>query len=219
MKTPQDMGVPYTHDFNDGHLYGVGLMQHTPDWKTRRRCSADDAFLQPRRGAANLTVMTGALADPVLVDGSRATGVAYRRHGKAETAQAREVLLAAGAYRTPRLMMLSGIGTEDALAPHGIETPIALPGIGENLQDHFECPVVATTNGAYGYYGQDKGLKMLMAGAQYLLFKSGPVTTTGVKTCAFLDPRGDNARPTIQMFCVPTVCLDRDLMGPIRATA
>ncbi|WP_425073313.1 GMC oxidoreductase [Sagittula sp. S175] len=73
--------------------------------------------------------------------------------------------------------------------------------------------MVATTNGAYGHYGQDKGLKMLMAGAQYLLFKSGPVTTTGVETCAFLDPRGDNARPTIQMFCVPTVCLDRDVMG------
>ncbi len=48
MKTLQDMGVPYTHDFNEGHLHGVGLMQHTPDWKTRRRCSADDAYLKPR---------------------------------------------------------------------------------------------------------------------------------------------------------------------------
>lgn len=213
MKTLQDMGIPYTPDFNDGTLHGVGLMQHTLDWKTRRRCSADDAFLKPRRGAANLTVITGALVDKIVFEGSRATGVAYRRGRVVETVHGREVLLAAGAYQTPKLLMLSGIGGEAALEPHGIATRIALPGVGENLQDHYECPVVATTNGAYGYYGQDRGLKMLKAGIQYLLFKSGPVTTTGVETCAFLDPRGDNTRPTIQMFCVPTVYLDRDVMG------
>lgn len=213
MKALQGMGIPYTPDFNDGTLHGVGLMQHTLDWKTRRRCSADDAFLKPRHGAANLTVLTGALVDKIVFEGSRATGVAYRRGGAAETVYGREVLIAAGAYQTPKLLMLSGIGGEAALAPHGITTRIALPGVGENLQDHYECPVVATTNGAYGYYGQDRGLKMLKAGIQYLLFKSGPVTTTGVETCAFLDPRGNNSRPTIQMFCVPTVYLDRDVMG------
>jgi choline dehydrogenase len=72
---------------------------------------------------------------------------------------------------------------------------------------------VATTKGAFGYYGQDRGWPMIKAGLQYLLFKSGPVTTTGVETCAFYDPDGNNAEPTIQMFCVPTVYLDRDVMG------
>lgn len=213
MKTMQGMGVPYTADFNDGQLFGVGMMQHTLDWKTRRRCSADDAFLKPRRGAANLTVVTGAQVDRILLEGNRATGVAYRKAGARHEARAAEVLLAAGAYQTPKLLMLSGIGPEDHLASHGIATRVALAGVGENLQDHYECPVVATTNGAYGYYGQDRGLKMILAGLQYLMFRSGPVTTTGVETCAFLDPRGNNDRPTIQMFCVPTVYLDRDVMG------
>jgi len=110
-------------------------------------------------------------------------------------------------------MMVSGIGPEDELGRHGIKTKVALPGVGKNLQDHYECPVVATTRGSFGYYGQDRGWPMIKAGLQYLLFKSGPVSTTGVETCAFYDPDGNNDQPTIQMFCVPTVYLDRDVMG------
>ena len=143
-----------------------------------------------------------------------ATGVEYIQRGVTRRAEAGiEVILAAGAYQTPKLLMLSGIGPEAELARHGIRTEIALPGVGQNLQDHYECPVVATTKGAFGYYGQDRGWPMIKAGLQYLLFKSGPVTTTGVETCAFYDPDGNNAEPTIQMFCVPTVYLDRDVMG------
>jgi choline dehydrogenase len=134
--------------------------------------------------------------------------------GSSKTATAgAEVILAAGAYQTPKLMMISGIGPEDELSRHGIKTRLALPGVGKNLQDHYECPVVATTRGSFGYYGADRGWPMIKAGLQYLLFKSGPVSTTGVETCAFYDPDGNNDRPTIQLFCVPTVYLDRDVMG------
>lgn len=213
MKTLQGLGIPYTPDFNGGRLFGVGLMQHTLDWSNRRRCSADDAFLKPRKGAANLTVVTAAHVDRILMEGTRATGVAYRKGGTLHEVKGTEILLAAGAYQTPKLLMLSGIGPEAELHRHGITMRVALQGVGENLQDHYECPVVATTNGAYGYYGQDRGLKMILSGLQYLMFRSGPVTTTGVETCAFLDPRGHNDCPTIQMFCVPTVYLDRDVMG------
>lgn len=213
LKTMQGMGVPYTPDFNDGDPRGVGLMQHTIDWRTRRRCSPVDAFLAPVMDHPNFTLRTRATVQAILWEGHRAAGVAWRENGEAIEAFAGEVLLAAGAYQTPKLLMLSGVGPEAELARHGIQTRVALPGVGANLQDHYECPVVATTNGAYGYYGQDKGIKMLMAGIQYLLFKSGPVTTTGVESCAFLDPTGQGGRPTIQMFCVPTVYLDRDVMG------
>tara|TARA_R110002020_G_scaffold134252_26_gene299706 strand:- start:313 stop:1365 length:1053 start_codon:yes stop_codon:yes gene_type:complete len=188
-------------------------MQHTIDWRTRRRCSPVDAFLAPVMDHPNFTLRTRATVQAILWEGHRAAGVAWRENGEAIEAFAGEVLLAAGAYQTPKLLMLSGVGPEAELARHGIQTRVALPGVGANLQDHYECPVVATTNGAYGYYGQDKGIKMLMAGIQYLLFKSGPVTTTGVESCAFLDPTGQGGRPTIQMFCVPTVYLDRDVMG------
>jgi choline dehydrogenase len=160
-----------------------------------------------------LTLCTGAPVEQVLFEGSRATGVRWKEGGSVHEAGGGEVLLAAGAYQTPKLLMLSGVGPEGELQRHGIELRVRLAGVGANLQDHYECPVVATSKGAYGYYGRDRGLPMLLAGLQYLLFRSGPVTTTGVESCAFLDPTGKGGRPTIQMFCVPTVYLDRDVMA------
>ncbi|WEX08997.1 GMC family oxidoreductase N-terminal domain-containing protein [Chelativorans sp. AA-79] len=213
LKTMQGMGIPYTPDFNDGDPRGVGLMQHTMDWTGRRRCSPVDAFLAPVMDRPNLKVITGATVEKVILEGKRAVGVSWKQAGQVYPARAGEVLLAAGAYQTPKLLMLSGIGPEAELRRHGIAVDVRLEGVGANLQDHYECPVVATTNGAYGYYGQDKGLKMILAGLQYLLFKSGPATTTGVESCAFLDPKGAGGRPTVQMFCVPTVYLDRDVTG------
>ena len=214
IKTLQGMGVPWNPDFNGAEQFGVGLMQHTIDWETRRRCSAVDAFLAPVMDDPLLTIETEATVTRLVLENGAVTGVEYQQGGADRTATAGvEVILAAGAYQTPKLLMLSGIGPEAELARHGVRTAVALSGVGQNLQDHYECPVVATTKGAFGYYGQDRGWPMIKAGLQYLLFKSGPVTTTGVETCAFYDPDGNNAEPTIQMFCVPTVYLDRDVMG------
>ncbi len=214
VKTLQGMGIPYNPDFNGARQFGVGFMQHTIDWRTRKRSSAVDAFLAPVMSDPLLTIETGATVTSLDMDGDRVTGVRYVQNGAPKHAQAgNEVILAAGAYQTPKLMMLSGIGPEDELKRHGLKTTVALPGVGKNLQDHYECPVVATTKGSFGYYGQDRGWPMIKAGLQYLMFKSGPVSTTGVETCAFYDPDGNNERPTIQMFCVPTVYLDRDVMG------
>jgi choline dehydrogenase len=214
VKTLQGMGIPYNPDFNGAEQFGVGFMQHTIDWRTRRRSSAVDAFLAPVMDDPRLTIETGATVTGIRMVGDRAVGVDYVVGGKVRSATAgTEVILAAGAYQTPKLMMLSGIGPEDELARFGIKTKVALPGVGRNLQDHYECPVVATTKGSFGYYKQDRGWPMMKAGLQYLLFRSGPASTTGVETCAFYDPDGNNDRPTIQMFCVPTVYLDRDVMG------
>ncbi|RWR01015.1 sorbosone dehydrogenase [[Pantoea] beijingensis] len=214
VKTMQALGIPYTPDFNRGNPYGVGFMQHTIDGQTRKRCSVVDAFITPLRDDPNLTIETEASVTELLFEDNRAVGVAWQHKGQVKQARAdREIILAAGAYQTPKILMLSGIGPEDELAAHGIPRRHVLPGVGKNLQDHYEVPVVASTNGAFGYYGQDKGWPMVKAGLQYLLFKSGPVTTTGVETCAFFNPLDFNATPTIQMFCVPTVYLDRDVMG------
>ncbi|MBZ6389794.1 MAG: GMC family oxidoreductase N-terminal domain-containing protein [Pantoea dispersa] len=214
VKTLQGLGIPYTADFNSGNPSGVGFMQHTIDGQTRQRCSVVDAFINPLRHDARLTLVAGAQVEEVLFDGTCASGVRYRQDGQPQQARAsREVILAAGAYQTPKLLMLSGIGPQEQLKQHGIAVRHALPGVGKNLQDHYEVPVVASTRGAFGYYGQDRGWPMVKAGLQYLLFKSGPVTTTGVETCAFFDPLDFTATPTIQMFCVPTVYLDRDVMG------
>ncbi|MBB3407073.1 choline dehydrogenase [Rhizobium sp. BK316] len=214
VKTLQGMEIPYNPDFNGARQFGVGFMQHTIDWRTRKRSSAVDAFLAPVMNNPLLTIETEATVTSLEMNGDQVTGVRYVQNGTSKQADAgKEVILAAGAYQTPKLLMLSGIGPEDELTRHGLKTVVALPGVGKNLQDHYECPVVATTKGSFGYYGQDRGWPMIKAGLQYLMFKSGPVSTTGVETCAFYDPDGNDDRPTIQMFCVPTVYLDRDVMG------
>jgi choline dehydrogenase len=212
VKTMQGLGVPYNPDFNGAAQGGVGFMQHTIDPVTRRRCSARDAFLAPVLGNPRLTVATQASATGVVLEGGRAIGVRYVEGGSEKVARASaEVILTAGAYITPKLLMLSGIGPAAQLKAFGIDVRVDLRGVGRNLQDHHEVPVVAAANGRYGYFRQDRGLAMLRNGLQYLLFKSGPVVTTGVEACAFIDPQGSGREGAIQLYCVPTVYLDRDV--------
>ena len=86
------------------------------------------------------------------------------------------MIVAAGALVTPQLLMLSGIGPADQLAAHGIACIVDLPGVGENLIDHPEVPIVAMANGPYGYYRQGVGWRMLRNGLQFKLFGTGPIT-------------------------------------------
>jgi len=212
VKTLQEMGVPYNPDFNGAAQRGVGFMQHTIDPVTRRRCSARDAFLAPVLRNPRLTLAIRASAIGIILERDRAVGVRYVEGGIAKEARASaEVILTAGTYITPKLLMLSGIGPAAHLRQHGIQVRVDLEGVGRNLQDHHEVPVVAAANGSYGYFRQDRGLAMLRNGLQYMLFKSGPVVTTGVETCAFIDPQGSGREGAIQLYCVPTVYLDRDV--------
>jgi choline dehydrogenase-like flavoprotein len=106
--------------------------------------------------------------------------------------------------------MLSGLGPADHLREHDIPVAVDLPGVGANLQDHHEVPLIATTHRPSGYFGQDRGWRMARNGLQYVLFGTGPVTTTGIESCLFYDPDGGE-RPTIQLYCAPIVYLDRDV--------
>jgi choline dehydrogenase-like flavoprotein len=211
--TAQGMGIPLNPDFNGARQAGVGVMQHTMGLRNGRmeRCDAVTAFIADLLNDRRLTIVTGAQVDRVLFEGGRAVGLSYRVGGQAKTVNAtREVLLAAGTYNTAKLMMLSGLGPADHLREHGIDVRADLPGLGSSLQDHHEVPVIATTKGPSGYFGQDKGWPMVRNGLQYMLFASGPVTTTGIESCLFYDPDGGE-RPTIQLYCAPIVYLDRDV--------
>lgn len=212
VKTLQQMGQPLRSDFNGGEQRGVGYMQTTIG--NAQRCGAVEAFLAPVRGNPRLTVKTGVTVLRILLDGSRAQGVEYASGRRVETAHANaEVIVAAGAFGTPKLLMLSGIGPAAHLAEHGIAVTSNLPGVGENLMDHHEVPVVAATHGKLGYYGMDRGWPMIRSGLEYLMFGTGPVSTNGCETCAFINPLHPSAEPMIQFYCVPTVYLDRDVMG------
>jgi len=210
----QELGHPYNPDFNGERQSGVGVMQHTmgrgPD-RRMVRCDAVAAFLSQVLDDPRLTVVTDALATRILIEGSRAVGVEYSLHGRTVRAYAeREVLVAAGTYNTAKLLMLSGLGPADHLREHGIRVAVDLPGVGSNLQDHHEVPLIASTKRPSGYFGQDKGWRMVLNGLQYILFGTGPVTTTGIESCLFYDPDGGE-RPTIQLYCAPIVYLDRDV--------
>lgn len=209
----QSLGHRFNSDFNGASQVGVGIMQHTyGQWgRFMERSDAVKAFLDPLQDDARLTIIAEARVDRILIENGRATGVLYSKGGRNHTARAeREVLVAAGTYNSAKLMMLSGIGPADHLAEHGISIVADLPGVGANLQDHHEVPVIATTKGKSGYFGQDRGWNMVRNGLQYLLTNSGPVTTTGIEACLFFDPDG-GSRPTIQLYCAPIVYLDRDV--------
>lgn len=212
LRAAQGAGHRYNADFNGAKQAGVGIMQHSyGQWGRRfERSDAKKAFLDPLAGDKRLTIVTGARVERTVIENGRAVGVEYSVGGEMKTARAdREVLVAAGTYNSAKLLMLSGIGPANHLRAHGIAVEADLP-VGQNLQDHHEVPVIATTRERSGYFGEDRGWPMLRNGLQYLLFNSGPVTTTGIEACLFYDPDG-GARPTIQLYCAPIVYLDRDV--------
>ncbi len=137
-----EAGFPRNDDFNGRDQEGVGLYQVTQFFDGPRqgeRCSAAAAYLHPRLDWPNLHVITGARASRILFEGVRATGVAYQRGGRTETVTARaEVILSAGTFGSPQLLMLSGVGPGAELAAHGIPVTLDSPGVGANLQDHLD---------------------------------------------------------------------------------
>ena len=126
--------------------YGFARMQATI--RNGRRCSTSVAYLRPALQRYNLTVEVNALANRVMFDGVRATGVEYRQGGEIKVAHAaKEVLLCGGTINSPQLLMLSGIGAPDELKAQNIAMKAAVPGVGKNLQDHVAALVVYGRNG------------------------------------------------------------------------
>jgi choline dehydrogenase len=210
VQSVQALGEPFNHDFNGPAQRGVGFYQFMN--RRGKRSSAAYAFLAPLQGNPNLVVRLNAAVRRIEIAGGRATGVSYRdASGVDRRAVAdREIIVAAGALVTPQLLMLSGIGPAEHLAQHGIACLADLPGVGQNLIDHPEVPMVATANGPHGYYKQGVGWRMLRNGLQFKLFGTGPITSAGVEAGAFVNPSDPGAEPTIQAFCVPIVYVDRD---------
>ena len=168
-----ELGIPRNGDFNGATQEGVGYYQLT----TRRgfRCSTAVAYLRPAERRPNLTVATEAQATRILLDGRRGRGVVYRQRGRDVTATARQgVIVAAGALQSPHLLQLSGIGPPAVLQALGIPVAHALPGVGENLQDHlqvrviFRCTKPITTNDTLKSWWRKTAM-----GMNYILTRTG----------------------------------------------
>ena len=211
VQSVQAMGEPFSHDFNGPTQRGVGFFQFMN--RAGKRSSAANAYVEPLKDDPRLTVRLHAKVRRIDIENGRATGVTYRDGtGREHVARSRsDVVLAAGALVTPKLLMLSGLGPAEHLRAHGIAPVVDLQGVGRNLIDHPEVPTIAVANGRHGYYRQGVGWRMLRNGMQFKMFGSGPVTSAGLEAGAFVNPVDRDAPPSIQAFCVPIVYLDRDL--------
>jgi len=137
LEAAAQLQYPLTDDFNQQDQEGLGWYQVTQ--KEGRRCSAARAFLEPARARKNLTIFSGAMARKILIRDHKANGVEFRQGREIKSVHAKsEVLMSAGAFQSPHLLMLSGIGAGDALKKHGIDIIADRQNVGQNLQDHID---------------------------------------------------------------------------------
>jgi choline dehydrogenase len=203
IEAAEQAGHGRTDDFNGPHQRGFGFYQVTQD--AGRRCSAADAYLKPAGGRKNLTVITHAFAEQVILDGECTTGVRARVKGQANEFRGGEILLCGGAINSPQLLMLSGIGPGEHLRETGIDVRHELPGVGQNLQDHLDiCTLVAATQPIT----YDR-LNETLSGLRYLLTRGGPVSSNIAEAGGFIVSRyAEDDRPDIQMHFVPALLDD-----------
>ncbi len=198
-----EAGYPRNKDFNGASQEGVGYQQTTT--RNGRRCSTAVGYLHPARKRPNLTVITQATTERVLMEGRRAVGVSYSQGGVSRVVRAkREVILCAGAIGSPHIMMLSGIGPAAHLTEMGIDPVHHLPGVGQCLQDHYSSAVKLRCNQPITFNDvMMNPLKKLGVGIRYLLHRDGPLTMAAGPVALFARTRPELASPDIKISISP----------------
>ncbi len=200
-------GHPFNPDVNAGDPLGMGQMQSNYDAGLRQ--SASSCYLRPAMQRPNLRVLTGALAQRVLIEQHRAVGVEYRHRGRTVKLQAqREVILAGGVINSPQLLQLSGIGAPQDIRPHGIALRHELPGVGRNLKDHIAIALKQRATQPLSLLSSLKPAAMAKALLQYLISKSGPTAAGALEAWAHLKSQPELAYPDLQIYVVPLLYND-----------
>ncbi len=209
------LGVKITDDFNGENQKGVGLYQFMN--QKGKRSSAAYAFVEPQKNNPLLKLMLETKVKKIIIENNKAIGVIVENSfGKEEKIFAnKEIILSSGSFITPKILMLSGIGDEEELDNFSIKCKSNLPGVGKNLMDHPECPLIAKANGKFGYYKQGEGWRMIKNGLEFLLFGTGRVNSTGVEAGAFVNPIDKEDLAYIQAFFVPSIYMNSDTIGVI----
>ena len=208
----QEVGIPFNPDFNGEFQEGCGPLQAT--LANRARCSAADAYLHPARARPNLTVLAHAYATKLLFNGTRAVGIEYLRFGAVEQASAAsEVIVSAGALRSPQLLMLSGIGPEAELERIGIQVRLDLLGVGRNLQDHLHTRVRCEITQPLTFAPLPDDMKAA-ALRQYEADRSGALGTNFLEAGAFVKSEADEAYPGLQLFFLMMIAPEYPEAGP-----
>ncbi|MFD2168087.1 GMC family oxidoreductase [Thalassotalea euphylliae] len=201
-------GFPANDDFNGAEQEGVGYFQVTQ--KDGKRCSAAKAFLTPNLERTNLTVITDALVEKILLDGKRATGVQFKRKGEQTVIHAsKEVLLSAGAFNSPQVLMLSGIGPKEELEKHDIALLHESPGVGQNLQDHVDALVVKEYKDTDIIAYRPKALAKLAPSAmKFFTEGTGVLTSAIAEAGGFIKTSPQVDRPDLQLHFIPAAMDD-----------
>src|SRR5689334_1841712 len=205
IEAAEQAGIPRNPDFNGTRQQGAGYYQTTS--RNGRRCSTAVGYLRPARRRPNLAIVTRAHATRLLIEDGAAAGVEFRRTGSPDTWAVRargEVILCGGSVNSPQLLQLSGIGPAELLQRHGVEVLRDLPGVGSDLQDHFQVRMVfkctrrITINDDLANPLRTAGM-----GLRYALFRTGPLTVSAGYAGAFF--RTDPARlatPDVQVHFI-----------------
>lgn len=200
--------LPRTPDFNGASQEGFGLYQVTQ--KGGERWSAARAYVEPLREHGNFAVRTGALVEKIVVEDGRATGVVIRRGSRRETLRARGgVILSAGAFNSPQILMLSGIGPGAHLRDKGIDVVADRAGVGDNLQDHIDYVSSWETRSTEPFGDSAGGTwRMIKAIFEHRTQRSGIMTTCFAEAGGFWKSHPDLPAPDIQYHFVPAMLED-----------
>ncbi len=209
----EELGYERNDDFNGERQQGFGRYQVT-HYKGER-WSAARAYLNPVLRRSNLRVETGAVVERIIVEAGRAVGVVYHQNGRSQEARvSREVLLCAGAYNSPHLLQLSGIGDGEELKRHGIPVVKHLPGVGRNLQDHLVYFNMFHTDYAHTLDAAERFPAILKNLYQYFVHKTGPFSSNLGETGAFVRSSPDQPAVDTQYHFAPNYFVNHGFDNP-----
>lgn len=202
LEAGQQAGMPLAEDVNRGVQDGISYFQINT--KDGTRCNTARSFLKDALDRPNLTVATNASVRKILMEGKHARGVRHVQHGQQKEALAnRAVILSAGAIASPQLLELSGIGNPEILKAHGVEPLHDLPGVGENLQEHYMVPFVCRASEPVSMNEQARGFKLIKQLAKYALRRKGILSNSGFHIQAYFKSREELERNDIQIHFFP----------------
>jgi choline dehydrogenase len=205
-----ETGLPVNRDFNGASQEGAGFFQTTT--RHGRRASTAVAYLRSARERKNLRVEISALAQRIVFDSHRAQAVVYLQAGALKTARGRrEILVCGGAFNSPQLLQLSGIGPAELLRRHGIDVVLDAPGVGHDLQDHMQVRVVMRCSQRITLNDiVNNPVRKILTGMRYAAFRTGPLTIAAGTSGAFFKTSPRLATPDIQIHFLP---FSTDKMG------
>ncbi len=198
-----NIGLKYNADYNAETQEGIGMSQVTIN-KGRRQSTAF-CYLDPARNRPNLKIQTGAMTETLILEGKRCVGVRFSVAGQKHEARAnREVIVSGGSINSPKLLELSGIGQPELLASHGIECVHELPGVGENLRDHYSPRVKFSITAPNATFNDNaRGWRLVREAMKYAFFKNGFLASTSVPIRMYFRTREGLETPDATISVLP----------------